>query len=539
MINSSSLESLKTQIDIVDTISNFIELKKSGANFKAPCPFHDEKSASFVVSPSKQICHCFGCGYSSDAIGFVQSFKKLTFVESIEDIANDMNFTLQYDSKEEKKEYKKIMEHINSYYITNLEQENIEYLLNRGITIESIKEFEIGFTTSSKQQLNHLMNESFNIKEAIECGVLATGEDGSTYARLSNRISFPIRNHTGKLIGFGGRITRGEGAKYINSPQTPLFDKSRNLYGYNLAKNHIYDKGTFVITEGYLDVVMMHQAGIKTAVATMGTALTEQHCNIIKKIKARVLLCFDGDKAGVNAAYKASKLLSSHDIYGGVVLFPEGKDPADMVKDGEIEELHKFMKNSTPLIEFAIKHIASQYNLNVPQQKQQALFEVQEFTKTLKPIIQDEYKHFIAKLLNIDVKHIPEVGKTMQTPPVRLQAINIAELNIIKTANEDEQLLDTVLEYVGAEHFEFHQREFMMLLSKDAAFQGLLLREELSIYTHEELLVQLKTILINYNTKQLQSIIHSNESYEKKSFEMKRLKGIIFNLKKDLRESAK
>ncbi|MDT8339320.1 MAG: DNA primase [Sulfurimonas sp.] len=538
MITTSSLEALKAKIDIVDVISSCMELKKNGGNFKAPCPFHSEKTASFVVSPRKQIFHCFGCGAGGDAIKFVEEYKKLTFVEAAEDIANDLNFKLEHDNTGTvEKDYSRVMEHINNYYVERLDSPTGEYLQGRGITLESIKTFEIGFTTSSKEQMASFSAQFFNVQDAIECGVLAVDDSGKTYARLVNRISFPIRNHTGKLIGFGGRITKGEGAKYINSPQTKLFDKSRNLYGYNIAKPFIYEKGTFVITEGYFDVIMLHQAGVKTAVATMGTALTEQHCVLIKKVGAKALLCYDGDKAGIAAAFKASKLLSAHGIFGGVVLFPEGKDPADMVADGSAEELHFIMKQNTPLIKFALSHIAGAYNINVPQQKEEALREVQLFLQTLSPVIQDEYKPYIAKILQINQAHIA-TRQTRSSPAVILDHINIAEMNIIKTASESEAKLSIVLDCIDADVFEFHSKEFAMLMQGDKQLQGLLLREELSVYTDEELLNQLKTMLITYNNKKLQAIIHSSESFERKAFEIKKIKGIIHTLMRDVRVSA-
>ena len=534
MIKESSIENLKTRMDIVDIISNSIELKKAGTNFKAPCPFHGEKTASFVVSPAKQIYHCFGCGAGGDAIKFVQEYKKLSFVEAVEYIANEMNFTLEYDSNTDKKDYSKLMESINEFYLGKLDEDIRKYLVNRGLTNESIKNFEIGFAPNSNEQIFMMQKQMFNMQEAIECGVLAVDDNSKTYARLTNRISFPIRNHTGKLIGFGGRIIKGDRAKYINSPQTKLFDKSRNLYGYNLAKEHIYKKGTFVITEGYLDVIMFHQAGIKTAVATMGTALTELHCNIIKKAQAKALLCFDGDRAGINAAFKASKLLASHDIHGGVVIFPGGKDPADMIKSENIEELHSILKKKTPLIKFAINHIASQYSLSVPQQKQEALKEITEFLKILNPLIQDEYKPYIAQTLQINQSHIVINQTQEQYHPVKQVHVNIAEMNIIKTANESEAMLNMVLDNIDTPMFDFHTKEFEMLKAGDATLQGLLLADGLSIYTEDELLKQLKIMLISYYSKQLQTIIHSKNSYEKKSFEIKKVKGFIHTLKKEL-----
>ena len=532
MIQNSSLEALKSQIDIVDIVGDYVELNKAGANYKACCPFHGEETASFVVSPLKQICHCFGCGISFDAIGFVQEIKKLTFVEAVEDIANVMNFTLSYDQESHKKNYSGVMEHINSFYMSQLDQDTHEYLINRGVTNESIKAFEIGLAPNSSLQIQSITKEMFSLPDAVECGILASDESGKTYARLTNRISFPIRNHTGKLVGFGGRILNGERAKYLNSPQTPLFDKSRNLYGYNLAKEHIYKKGTFTVVEGYLDVVMFHQAGVRTAVATMGTALTEMHCNTIAKAKARVLLCFDGDKAGVAAAFKASKLLSAHGIFGGVVLFPEGKDPADMIKEGKREELFALMKKPTPLIEFAINHIASLYNLNEPSKKQEALSEVMAFIKTLTPLIQDEYKYYVSKVLNVNETHVVVARQSVPVQERVLQGINISEMNIINTATSSEESREFVLEELDASMFLYHSKEFTQMQENSQELLGLLLRDELSIYTIEELKSQIRLMKIAHYQKEMQTIIRSDASFDRKSFEIKKLKGVVYELKK-------
>ncbi|MBE0498615.1 MAG: DNA primase [Campylobacterales bacterium] len=539
MISTSSLDALKTQIDIVDIISNYVELKKAGVNFKACCPFHHETSPSFVVSPAKQICHCFGCGAGGDSIKFVQEFKKLEFAEAVEEIANTMNFTLTYDSTSSAKDYSKIMEHTNAFFLSQLGEETRGYLNSRGVSDESIAAFEIGYSGSSKEQVSELNKNLFNTQEAIECGVLAVDEKAKTYARLNSRITFPIRNHRGKLIGFGGRITKGEGAKYINSPQTPLFDKSSNLYGHHLAKEHIYKKGTFVITEGYLDVVMFHQALIQTAVATMGTALTEQHCNIIKKAQAQVLLCFDGDTPGINAALKASKLLSAHGIHGGVIIFPEGKDPADMVKEGKIEELYAIMKQSTPLIKFVITQIASGHNINVPAQKQEALKHVGEYLRTLSPMLQDEYKPFVAKVLQVNAQHIPTHEASVQhTPMRRARLINIAEMNIIKSAAEHEELFNIVLDYADREIFEHHVQEFDMLLAGDEALPGLLLHDKLSIYTDRELVKQIKIMSIHHCYKKLSAAAHNEQSFEHKVAEIKKIKQKIKSLASEIAVSA-
>ena len=329
MIKKSSLEQLKATIDIVDVLGNYVEFRKSGANFKACCPFHGETTASFTVSPSKQIYHCFGCGVGGDAIKFVQDYSKLNFQEAVEKIASDMNFTLEYENSNfEKKDYATIFEVTNKLYEDNLKDEKLQYLLDRGLTLESIKKFELGYAPRSDKQISHLRDQHISFEDCVDVGVLAIDKD-KLYARQIERITFPIRNHLNKLIGFGGRTLKNSKdiAKYINSPETKLYSKSKVFYGFNHAKEHIYKKQNIIIVEGNIDVIMMHQVNLNTTVATMGTALTKEHIIQIKKANARAILCFDGDIAGKKAAYKASMLLSQSEIDGGVVIFEDGVDP--------------------------------------------------------------------------------------------------------------------------------------------------------------------------------------------------------------------
>lgn len=538
MISQSSIEALKARIDIIDIVGSYLELKKAGANYKAPCPFHDEKSASFVVSPQKQKYHCFGCGVDGNGIDFVMEHKKLTFAEAVEDIANDLNFTLQYDSGSEiKKDYAKLMESVNLFYLSRRDNSIDEYLRGRGITSASIQAFEIGYAPDSSSQLYHLKGRAFNTVEAIECGVCAIDDHSKTYARLTDRISFPIRSHTGKLIGFGGRIIKGDRAKYINSPQTSLFDKSRNLYGYHIAKKAIHDKGTITITEGYLDVVMFHQAGVKTAVATMGTALTEEHCRFIKKNNLRVLLCYDGDRPGIAAAFKAAKLLSAHSIYGGVVLFPEGKDPADMVRDGNTSELFDLMKSPTPLTKFAIRHIAASYDIEIPNQKHEALIEIETYMKTLPPLIQDEYKNFIANTLRINPAHVTPAHYAPPAPDAKLPLINVCELNIIKTAREKEGAFNYLVDTVDSSFFPTHYAEYEMLLRGDSVLDGLLLRDEITIYSDDEFINQVKIIMINGYRRQLHNVQSSTMDFNTKRQHINELNDKINRLHNDVRSA--
>ncbi len=341
MIKKESIENLKNNLDVVDVISQFLELKKSGANFKACCPFHGETTPSFVVSPAKQIYHCFGCGAGGDSIKFVMEYEKLSYPETIEKLASMYNFNLDYENTIEIKQDTKILEEINKYYQKLfVNNENVkEYIHKRGISEFSIEKFEIGYAPVSIDTINFLKSNHYNLNDAIDLGVIDNGTNG-LYSRFIERITFPIYSITAKLVGFGGRTITGHNAKYVNSPQTKLFNKSRLLYGYHLAKEQIYKKNQIIVCEGYLDVIMLHQAGFNTAVATLGTALTQEHLPLLRRGEPKIILAYDGDKAGLAAAFKASVMLSQSEFEGGVIIFADGLDPADMVLNGKINELN-------------------------------------------------------------------------------------------------------------------------------------------------------------------------------------------------------
>ena len=404
MIEQNSIESLKNSIDIVDVIGSYIELRKAGANYKANCPFHGEKTPSFVVSPSKQIYHCFGCGVGGDAIKFVMESEKINYPEAIEKIASMFNFSLNYTKgNSDYSDAKRALEVMQKYYKSNLanNQSSMQYLLDRKITKESIEKFGIGYVPDGQHAMAHLSSMHIPLPQAQEAGIIAKGEDGRYYARLSQRITFPIYSPSGSLVGFGGRTTSNHPAKYINSPQTKLFNKSRLLYGYDIAKQSIYKKKKIVICEGYLDVIMFHQAGFSTAVATLGTALTAEHLPILRKGEPDVILAYDGDKAGVAAALKAARLLGQHGFEGGVVLFPDGKDPADMVANGQSQEILSILMNAKPLVPFVLEKIVQGYDITNPNQKEAAFAELKGYLEALTPIVKDAYIPEAARLLGV------------------------------------------------------------------------------------------------------------------------------------------
>ena len=536
MITKESIENLKNHLDVVDVVSQFIELKKSGANFKACCPFHGEETPSFVVSPAKQIYHCFGCGVGGDSIKFVMEYEKLSYPETLEKLASMHNVSLEYDNtNDQKKQDTKVLEEVNKYYqklFVNNETTK-KYIQSRGISEFSIEKFEIGYAPASSDTINFLKNNYYNLADAKELGIIDTGQSG-LYSRFIERITFPIYSISGKIVGFGGRTITGHNAKYVNSPQTKIFNKSKLLYGYNLAKENIYKKNRIIVTEGYLDVIMLHQAGFNTAVATLGTALTKDHLPLLRRGEPKIIVAYDGDNAGLNAAFKASVMLSQGEFEGGVIIFAEGMDPADMVKDGKIEELNRIFTNPQSFISYAIDHIIAKYDINNPSQKQKALFESNDYLKSLGMIYQDEYKRYIAQRLNVREDLVKVSTDVVRQNDVSLTKIDIAELCIIRSILEKPKRLDSVLDIIDSSMFEFHRNEFEMLLTdiNNQSFNRILLNERLEVYDDERLNSELLVLLLKFYVNKLRSIQYNQDlAFKEKANLLRKVKDNIYQLK--------
>jgi len=535
MIKKESIENLKNHLDVVDVVSQFIEIKKSGANFKACCPFHGESTPSFVISPAKQIYHCFGCGAGGDSIKFVMEHEKLSYPEALEKLSSMYNVTLEYDNVNQKKQDIKILEDTNKFYQKLFVNNNTakEYIHSRGISEFLIEKFEIGYAPKSFDTINFLKSNHYNLSEAIELGVIDTGQNG-LYSRFIERITFPIYGINGKMVGFGGRTITGHNAKYINSPQTKLFNKSKLLYGYNLAKEHIYKKDQLIVCEGYLDVIMLHQAGFNTAVATLGTALTQDHLPLIRRGEPKVILAYDGDKPGLAAAYKASVMLSQGEFEGGVVIFGNGLDPADMVKDGKIEELNKMFSKPQAFITYVIDYIVDKYELNNPSQKQKALIEANDYLKSLGVLYQDEYKRYIAQKLNVRENLVKVSSDNVRKVDVNLSKIDIAELCIIKAILEKPQRLDSVLDIVDPDMFEVHKNEFELVLNdiNNISLNSIILNEKLEDYDDERLNQELLTLLYKFYSNKLTAISYDKSlEFRQKANLIRKIKDNIYQLR--------
>ncbi len=546
MIAQDSIEALKARLDIVDVVGNYVELKKAGGNFKAPCPFHDEKSPSFVVSPQKQIYHCFGCGAGGDAVKFVMEYEKLNYPEALEKLAQSYNFTLTYTDNKHNKPRSQVIEKLSEWYQTLLTQNQtaLSYIKERGIYESSIEKFGIGYAPDSDATLRFITSQQFNINEAVEMGVVGyNSERHQTYARFIERITFPIHSANGSMVGFGGRTITGHQAKYVNSPETKFFNKSRLLYAYHHAKQSIYKRSEIIITEGYLDVIMLHQAGFEHAVATLGTALTQEHLPLLRKGSPRVVMAYDGDKAGRAAALKASKLLSASGFNGGVVVFEGGLDPADMVKEGRIAELSDIFHTPKPFIEFVLDELLSLYDLRDPKAKEACMQEGVSYLKTLSPILQEEYKTYLASRLGglgvspSLVKITPQQTQQTMQPMQKNTHRDMWELTLIKTILEHPEFIDQILDVLDPSLLQFHSREFQAALNGDTQIPELMAimvdESTRAIQTQEHLTQELCMFLMKYYERELKKInLATNISFEQKAFLIRKYRGKIAKLKR-------
>ncbi len=543
MITQDSIEALKARLDIVDVVGSYLELRKAGANYKAPCPFHDEKSASFVVSPSKQIYHCFGCGAGGDSIKFTMEYEKLNYPEALEKLASSYNFSLAYSDSKNSKPRSGFMEKINEWYqyLLTKNPQALSYLKERGIYESSVEKFGIGYAPDSASSINYIKSQLFNMNEAVEMGVIGS-EGGRSFARFIERITFPIHSANASIIGFGGRTITGHQAKYINSPETPFFNKSRVLYAYHHAKQSVHKTKEIVITEGYLDVIMLHQAGFTNAVATLGTALTPEHLPLLRKGEPKVIMAYDGDKAGRSAALKASKLLSAGGFSGGVVIFFEGMDPADMVKNGAVEELSSMFRKPQPFIEFVLDEILSLYNLSDPKEREVCMQDAIGYLKTLSPMLQEEYKSYLASRLGLSpsfVRLSNQTNTNNNNKPLidSSRHKDMWELSLIKTVLEHPEFIDQILDVLDPSLLQFHSSEFSLALRGEFSNPHLMaisVDEQIKPLKNEEALkAELLAFLIKHYEREYKKInMQKDISFEQKAFYIRKFRGKISQLKR-------
>ncbi len=355
------LDDVKSRLDIVEAIADYVELKKSGQNYKANCPFHSEKTPSFMVSPGKQIFHCFGCGAGGDILGFVMKYENLSFLEALKLLAKKAGIKLsdyrfETDSSEKKEKLQSILKEALAFFAENLKRSKaaLAYLGKRGINEEMTTEFSLGYAEKDwKALLEHLKSKKFEDSIIAQAGLIFSGEKG-LYDIFRNRIIFPIFNIHGDPVAFGGRAMDDSMPKYLNSPETMLFKKGEILYALNLAKDEIRKKDYAMVAEGYLDVIMCHQHGFKNVVAPLGTALTQGHLQKLGRFTKKAVLVFDGDSAGISAAKRSIALLYEQGFKSKVLLLPEGEDPDSFLRKNSSSAFQGRLSKAQTLVDFIL-----------------------------------------------------------------------------------------------------------------------------------------------------------------------------------------
>lgn len=368
-MKEGSAEQIKERLDIVETLSSYIKLEKSGINYKARCPFHNEKTASFFVSPTRQNFYCFGCQTSGDIFTFVEKFEGLDFRGALELLASKAGIKL---SKIENKDFEKgksrlfqIMEKATIFFEQNLNTNTPakEYIEKRGINKESIKKWRIGFIEDEWRKLyNFLEGQGFSKQEMISAGLIkkVDGED-KYYDTFRSRVMFPIFDSVGRVIAFSGRLLgeNDKAPKYLNSPETELFRKSEVLYGFHIAKNIIRKLDYTVIVEGQIDIVLSHQAGVSNTVASSGTSITEEHLKKIQKLSNRIIIAYDSDNAGEKAALRAAEIALGLEMEVKIASLEEGEDPASIIEKNS-EKWKGVLRGAKGVVEFALDKVVKE-----------------------------------------------------------------------------------------------------------------------------------------------------------------------------------
>lgn len=430
-IPSEFIDQLLDRIDIIDVISPRLNLKKAGKDYQALCPFHTENTPSFTVSPTKQFYHCFGCGKHGTAIGFLMEYDGLDFVDAIEVLAQSAGLTVPQQGNYKQNNNKNLYEITNraNRFFTHCyenSQKAQNYIQQRGLSSDTIHTFQIGYAPDSWDSLIKQFPTQM-LPQLDETGLISKNENGRVYDKFRNRIIFPISDKRGRVIAFGGRaIEKDQKPKYLNSPETPLFHKGEELYGYNIARKHSGSK-QIIVVEGYMDVIALHQAGIKNCVATLGTATSSKHVTTLLRAYDEIIFCFDGDKAGRDAAWKA--LQTSLPLYRDeksirFLFLPESHDPDSYVAEYGTEAFNNQLSNARSLSAFLLDNIKKDIDLNSIDGRARFLENSKPYLRLLakgqfKNLLTDEIKSLGKGSLDLSSDKKYNVKPVNQWNPVR------------------------------------------------------------------------------------------------------------------------
>ena len=533
------IEEIKSRCDIVDIISDYMHLEKSGSNYTGLCPFHSEKTGSFMVSKSKQIYKCFGCNAGGDVISFVMRWENVDFMEAVKILARKCGITLDRNiSEEEKKKiqeinkFREIHTEAARFYFANLlrtKNPGYEYLRKRGLSDKIIKKFGLGYSPNSWNSLmNYLLSKGYDKTDLVKCGLITHKTESNKYFdRFRNRVMFPIFNYNGKVIGFGGRVLDDSLPKYLNSPETLVFNKRMNLYGLNISKKGIKDD-TLILVEGYMDLISLYQNNIENVVATLGTALTIEQAKLIRRFAKNVIISYDSDQAGQNATLRAIDILLKADIKVKILNLKDCKDPDDFIKKYGFDGYKKAIEESDYYIKFKIDLLKNKYNLKNDTQKMNFVEESTLMLKKLKsPIEKDLYAKYLSDLTNISVdsirasigikvsrnynnknnaKHTNVHRKIEQMSKIQDGYLKV-ETNFIKLLMENKELRNSVISDIKSDEFSIDDtKEIFNYIIKNKELDKITIDKIKSLNISEEYVNNIQNIQIEeINTYTLES----------------------------------
>jgi DNA primase len=493
-IEDNVINDILSRVNIVEVISEYIPLKRAGRNFKTNCPFHHEKTPSFMVSADKQIYHCFGCGAGGNVFNFLMQYSHLEFPEAVGLLAAKTGIVLpekrKFDSKKSGfiSELYKINDLAALFYSNNLHSSDgrqaRDYLVKRGITQETAKLFQLGFASDKWDALiRHLGDKSINLSLMEKAGLIIPKEGGGFYDRFRNRIIFPILDMKSSVVGFGARVTDQTLPKYINSCETPIYIKGRHLYGINLAKDAVREADFIVIVEGYLDCITVYQQGMKNIVASLGTALTQEQARLIKRYTHNVVMVYDGDAAGQMATLRSLDIFIEEEMNVKVVALPEGFDPDLFVRKNKIDALKSLIEKADNLFDYKLAITRKKHNVKDPLGKSRIVSEILPMIKKFKnKILISEYIKKLSSEINVGEQSLyDELNKIKEERPYSYENVSIrnektgihpTEKLLIKLMLEETELISQIKDRLDPADFQDERTAKVVSVMYDLIARG-------------------------------------------------------------------
>jgi DNA primase len=531
-----AVDEVKQRIDIVEVIGRDIKLTKAGRTFKGLCPFHGEKHPSFYVYPEQQSWHCFGCNNGGDVFSFVMKKQNIDFGEALRQLAQKAGVVIpsRFEPGAESGEKQRLYD-VNqaaAQYFHNLLLNSVagkkaqDYIAKRGFTEQTVKDFQLGYSANSWDALKKYLSErDYTEKEVLTAGLIIEAEDKKSHDRFRNKLMFPILDVRGRVTGFGGRVLDDSLPKYINSPQTSLFDKSGTLYGINLARDAIRESDTAIIVEGYMDVITAHQNGFKNMVASMGTAVTERQVNILKRLTRNLILALDADAAGEEATLRAVSYENTLDAEVRVIIMPTGQDPDDVIKEDK-ESWQKLVEKAVPIVDYTFSRATAGLDLNTAKGKTSARDRLLPIIAEIRDNVRKaHYLQKLAGLLRVIERDLEADLARLKTsqPRGRARAPEAEPARSASSSPKEEYCLALLLqrpelkrrdEGLKEEHFENSEnREIFIAWRQSDKIEEIRERLEPAIHEHLNSLLNRQLLSNNLEQKYAQCALDLREKF--------------------------